>query len=100
MVKDSLLAEHLAHWGIDVMRMEKTAKTLAEMEVDMNVNYDWSRICESGGDTALVRMRGPGMVGLKNLGNSCYMNSSVQLLMGLPEVKARYSDADMTIRQQ
>merc|ERR1719414_500281 len=48
MVKDPLLAEHLQHWGIDVMRMEKTDKTLAEMQVDFNLNYDWSRICESG----------------------------------------------------
>jgi len=98
MVKDPLLAEHLAHWGIDIMKMEKTAKSLAEMEVDLNSNYDFSRICESGGNKPLVPLRGPGLVGLKNLGNSCYMNSSVQLLMGLPESKARYVDADLTIR--
>jgi len=97
MVKDPNLAEHIAHWGIDIMKMEKTAKTLAEMEVDLNQNYDWSRICESGGE--LKRLRGPGLVGLKNLGNSCYMNSSVQLLMGLPEAKTRYADADLAIRK-
>merc|ERR1719440_1478503 len=48
MVKDPMLSEHLAHWGIDIMKMTKTDKTLAEMEVDLNQNYDWSRICESG----------------------------------------------------
>ena len=92
--------------------MEKTDKTLAEMQasqqdtancsaseqkkqamsslgqVDLNLNYDWSKICESGdkplvadsenpwrtGLTSLstigikVRLRGPGLVGLKNLG--------------------------------
>lgn len=98
LVKDPLLAQHLEHWGIDVMKMEKTDKTLAEMQVDLNLNWDWSKICESG-DKPLVRLRGPGLVGLKNLGQSCYMNSSVQLLLALPEVKQRYMDADFQIRK-
>jgi len=96
MVKDPLLAKHLEHWGIDAMKMEKTDKTLAEMEVDFNLSYDFSRICESGED--LVRLRGPGLIGLKNLGNSCYLNSTVQLLMALPEARKRYADSDMKIR--
>jgi len=99
MVKDPFLAQHLEHWGIDVMKMEKTERTLAEMEVDLNLNYDWSRICESG-DKPLERLRGPGLVGLKNLGNSCYMNSTVQLLVTLPEARARYLDADCQIRRK
>lgn len=33
MVTDPLLKEHLAHWGINMMQMDKTAKTMAEMEV-------------------------------------------------------------------
>mmetsp|Transcript_68644 Transcript_68644/g.123711 ORF Transcript_68644/g.123711 Transcript_68644/m.123711 type:complete len:837 (+) Transcript_68644:196-2706(+) len=97
LVKDPLLAQHLVHWGIDVMKMDKTEKTMAELEVDLNLKHDWSAICETG---ALVRLRGPGLVGLKNLGNSCYMNSSVQLLMGLPEIKQRYLDEDLQVRRQ
>jgi ubiquitin carboxyl-terminal hydrolase 5/13 len=97
MVKNPSLAQHLQHWGIDVMRMDKTEKTMAELEVEKNLNYDWSRICESG--EKLERLRGPGLVGLKNLGNSCYMNSSVQMLLGLPEFKNRYLDADLQIRR-
>lgn len=33
MVIDPLLVEHLKHWGIDIMQMEKTEKTMAELQV-------------------------------------------------------------------
>lgn len=71
MVEDPKLAEHLKHWGIDIMSLEKTQKTMAEMEVETNKSWEFSRITEAG--TKLVPMRGPGYVGLVNLGNSCYM---------------------------
>jgi hypothetical protein len=32
MVTDPLLKEHLAHWGINMMQMEKTDKTMAELQ--------------------------------------------------------------------
>lgn len=32
-VQDPKLAEHLARWGIDVLKVEKTDKTMAELEV-------------------------------------------------------------------
>ena len=32
-------------------------------------------------------------MGLKNLGNSCYMKSVLQLLWALPELRQRYVDA-------
>ena len=88
-MNDSKLGEHLAHWGIDVMKMEKTDKTLAEMEVDQDLSYDWSKTHETNSDKPLARVRGPGLVGLKNFGNTCYMNPSVQLLLVLPEAKRR-----------
>lgn len=37
MVLDPLLAEHLAHWGIDIMKQEKTEKTMAELQVSLNM---------------------------------------------------------------
>jgi ubiquitin carboxyl-terminal hydrolase 5/13 len=32
-VTDPKLADHLAHWGIDIMKLEKTDKTVAELQV-------------------------------------------------------------------
>lgn len=73
LVTDPKLKEHLRHFGIDMDKLEKTDKTMAELEVEMNKSYDFSRITEAG--AKLVPLRGPGFVGLKNLGNSCYMVS-------------------------
>lgn len=50
--------------------MEKTDKSLAELELESQ-KYAFSRITEAG--ATLTPLRGPGLVGLKNLGNSCYM---------------------------
>lgn len=72
------LAQHLEHWGIDVMKMSKTDKSMAEMEVELNKEFAFDRITEAGKE--LDRVRGPGLVGLRNLGNSCYINSFLQLI--------------------
>eukprot|EP00616_Rhizochromulina_sp_CCMP1243_P005857 CAMPEP_0118975056 /NCGR_PEP_ID=MMETSP1173-20130426/14328_1 /TAXON_ID=1034831 /ORGANISM="Rhizochromulina marina cf, Strain CCMP1243" /LENGTH=845 /DNA_ID=CAMNT_0006924877 /DNA_START=18 /DNA_END=2555 /DNA_ORIENTATION=- len=79
MVTDPKLAEHLAHWGINVMELEKTDKTMAELEFDLNKNREFFAITEQG--AKLQPVSGPGLTGLVNLGNSCYMNSCVQLLL-------------------
>jgi len=88
MVKDPLLAQHLSHWGIDIMQLEKTDKTMGEMEVALNMKYDWSRILEGGEE--LQTLSGPGYVGLRNIGSSCYLNSLMQTLLVVPEIQARY----------
>ena len=76
-VIDPHLSKHLAHWGINMMTMEKSDRTMVELEVDLNYQYDWSRMTEA--DKELEPMSGPGYVGLENLGNSCYMNSVLQV---------------------
>ena len=88
LVKDPNLAEHLSHWGIDIMKLEKTAKTMGEMEVDLNMKYDWAASMEGG--EKLQKLYGPGLVGLRNIGSSCYINSVLQPLLSLPEVQQRY----------
>ncbi|KAG5191063.1 hypothetical protein JKP88DRAFT_347491 [Tribonema minus] len=88
MVRDPKLAEHLHRLGIDAMSLQRTDKTMAELEVELNKSYDFSKITEAG--KKLTPLQGPGYTGLKNLGNSCYMNSCLQLLGVLPEVAQRY----------
>ncbi|CAM9831701.1 unnamed protein product, partial [Heterosigma akashiwo] len=79
----------MAHWGINVMRLEKTEKTVAELEVALNKTYDFSKITEAGED--LRPLRGPNFCGMKNLGNSCYVNAVLQCLLAAPELRLRYA---------
>jgi ubiquitin carboxyl-terminal hydrolase 5/13 len=69
-------------------RRQKTAKSTAELEVELNATYAFDAITESGSD--LVPVTGPGLQGLQNLGNSCYINSVVQCLFSVEELANRY----------
>lgn len=91
MVVDPHLERHLAHWGIHMKDMQKTEKSMAELQIEMNLKFEFDRITEAGSE--LKPLSGPGYAGLVNLGNSCYMNSVLQLLWTLPELKSRYIDA-------
>ena len=89
MVLDPHLKEHLAHWGIDMDTMTKTDKSMAELELDQNLKLDLSKVTGGDGETLEPRF-GRGLVGLKNLGNSCYMNGTLQCVAAVPEIVDSY----------
>ncbi|XP_069039154.1 ubiquitin carboxyl-terminal hydrolase 5 isoform X1 [Lepisosteus oculatus] len=89
MVLDPKLPEHLAHWGIDMMTMEKTERTMTELEIAVNQRLgEWEVIQESG--TTLRPLIGPGLTGMRNLGNSCYLNSVMQVIFTVPDFQNKY----------
>lgn len=57
----------------------------------MNIKFEYNAITEGG--QALVPAFGPGLVGLKNGGNFCYMSSVLQALWGLPALGHTYAAA-------
>uniref|UniRef100_A0A3B5MPI3 ubiquitinyl hydrolase 1 n=1 Tax=Xiphophorus couchianus TaxID=32473 RepID=A0A3B5MPI3_9TELE len=96
MVLDSKLPEHLAHFGINMMTMEKTERTMTELEIAVNQRVgEWEVIQESG--TTLKPLFGPGVTGMKNLGNSCYLNSVMQVLFTVPDFQSYVSNIDKII---
>ncbi|KAM5372815.1 hypothetical protein ACJA88_008952 [Fusarium oxysporum] len=85
---DDNLGEHLNHWGIVLAERQKTEKSLTEMQIEQNLKWDFSMTTEDGKE--LKPLFGPGLTGLKNLGNSCYLASIIQCLFDMPSFQDRY----------
>lgn len=89
MVVDPNLSNHLAHFGINIKELIKTDKSMVELEIDMNQRIgEWATIQEAG--TKLVPLYGPGCTGMANLGNSCYLNSVMQVMFNIPDFRKCY----------
>ncbi|KAL6305707.1 ubiquitin carboxyl-terminal hydrolase 14 [Sparassis latifolia] len=85
---DPELAAHLAAFGINVQTQTKTEKSMTELQIEHNLKFDFSLTGEDG--KALEPVFGPGLTGLSNLGNSCYMASVIQTVFSLPAFQERY----------
>ncbi|EFN75726.1 ubiquitin carboxyl-terminal hydrolase 5 [Harpegnathos saltator] len=99
MVEDPNLAVHLSHWGINVAQMEKTDKSMIELELDLNQKFgEWVALQEAA--SKLTPVYGSGYTGLANLGNSCYLNSVMQMLFIVPDFIKRFVDGAPKIFDQ
>ena len=85
---DPELANHLARWGISITEREKTEKSLTEMNIEQNLKWDFSMTTEDGKE--LQPLFGKGFTGLKNIGNSCYLASTLQCLFSMSDFQIRY----------
>lgn len=85
---DEDLGTHLANWGIILAERQKTEKSLTEMQIEQNLRWEFSMTTEDGKE--LTPLFGPGLTGLKNLGNSCYLASILQCLYDMPSFQERY----------
>lgn len=95
---DFHLAEHLGTFGINVFAQQKTEKSMTELQIEHNLKYDFSLTTAKG--EALQPVCGPGLTGLANLGNSCYMASVLQTIFSLPSFRNRYTNASSLSHSQ
>ncbi|KIY53161.1 ubiquitinyl hydrolase [Fistulina hepatica ATCC 64428] len=87
---DPELSTHLAVFGINIRNQTKTEKSMTELQIEHNLNYDFSLTSEDG--KALEPLFGPCLTGLSNLGNSCYMASVLQTLFSLSAFQEYYTE--------
>lgn len=89
MVIDPHLKKHLLHFGINIGDMQKTEKSMIEMEIELNQRVgEWALLQESSAN--LQPVWGPGLTGMSNLGNTCYLNSVMQVVYTIPDFIRRY----------
>jgi len=87
-VEDKNLKQHLQNLGIDMGLQIKTEKTMTEINLEKNLALTLSKIVEDG--RTLTPVFGSGYTGMINLGNSCYLNSVIQVLFSYEKIRKFY----------
>uniref|UniRef100_A0AAQ5YEZ2 Ubiquitin carboxyl-terminal hydrolase 13 n=1 Tax=Amphiprion ocellaris TaxID=80972 RepID=A0AAQ5YEZ2_AMPOC len=78
-VLDPHISEHLSHFGIDMLQMQKRTENGHHTDNNSRPRVsEWEVIQESG--MKLKAVFGSGYTGIKNLGNSCYLGTVLQVL--------------------
>ncbi len=87
-VIDPFLNKHLLNWGIDIKKMHKTEKSIMELNIEQNLKWQFNMSGDDGED--LKPIFGNELTGIKNLGNSCYLASVLQVLFSFKPFIERY----------
>uniref|UniRef100_A0A8C5I8V8 Ubiquitin carboxyl-terminal hydrolase n=1 Tax=Gouania willdenowi TaxID=441366 RepID=A0A8C5I8V8_GOUWI len=88
-VLDPQVSEHLSHFGIDMLQMQKRVKNGHHIDNNTRTRVsEWEVIQESG--MKLKAVYGSGYTGVKNLGNSCYLGTVMQVLFSIPDFQRMY----------
>ncbi|CAG08062.1 unnamed protein product, partial [Tetraodon nigroviridis] len=88
-VLDPHISDHLSHFGIDMLQMQKKTENGHHRENNSRPRVsEWEVIQESG--MKLKAVFGSGYTGIKNLGNTCYLSTVMQVLFSIPDFQRMY----------
>ena len=74
--------------GVNIATQKKTEKTMTELNIEANNRLTLSKELDEGKE--MIPMFGAGYTGIQNIGNSCYLNSVLQVLYSMPELRNYY----------